>query len=145
MSLAGALLEGIGFQAKLFRWAWTHHPDQRRRLALEMSVIVTLYVASVALVPWTIAPIVYSALITIGAWIIPVITSWIPHVPDAPDEVHQTRVFRGRLFSLIALEHLYHLEHHLYPAVPHHNWPELAKRLDPFLREADVTPIRLLF
>jgi beta-carotene hydroxylase len=38
---------------------------------------------------------------------------------------------------------LYHLEHHLYPAVPHHHWPELARRLDPYLDAADIAPVKL--
>ena len=46
---------------------------------------------------------------------------------------------------MLALGHLYHLEHHLYPAVPHQNWPELARRLDPHLRRAGVRPVRLWF
>jgi hypothetical protein len=65
--------------------------------------------------------------------------------PDAEGELSQTRLFRGRVASVIALEHLYHLEHHLYPAVPHHNWPELAKRLDSFFEETGVKPIKIWF
>ena len=68
-----------------------------------------------------------------------------PHDPEGKDELRQTRAFRGRVLSMIALEHLYHLEHHLYPAVPHHNWPELARRLDPFFRSSGVRPLRLWF
>jgi beta-carotene hydroxylase len=72
-------------------------------------------------------------------------TSYIPHVPDGESELFQTRVFRGKVFSILALEHLYHLEHHLYPAVPHHNWARLAKRLDPYLSRAGVKSIKLWF
>lgn len=57
----------------------------------------------------------------------------------------QTRLFRGRVASLIAMEHLYHLEHHLYPAVPHHNWRKLADRLDPYFKAAGVRPVVLGF
>lgn len=42
-------------------------------------------------------------------------------------------------------EHLYHLEHHLYPQVPHHDWPALARRLDPFFEREQLVPIRLWF
>jgi len=37
------------------------------------------------------------------------------------------------------------LEHHLYPQVPHHNWPELGRRLDPYFAQAGVRPVRLFF
>ena len=40
----------------------------------------------------------------------------------------------GRLVPALTLEHLFHLEHHLYPMVPAHRWRELARRLDPHLR-----------
>jgi beta-carotene hydroxylase len=45
----------------------------------------------------------------------------------------------------VALEHLYYLEHHLYPQVPHHNWPELGRRLDPHFLHAGLQPLRLFF
>jgi hypothetical protein len=44
--------------------------------------------------------------------------------------------------QLIAFDHLYHLEHHLYPAVPHHHWRELAERLAPHFERAGVKPYR---
>ena len=145
MSMAGALLEGVRFQLKLFAWAWANHPGQRWRLALEGGLILAGYLASVAALPWTVVPLAYAALMTAGAWTIPLITSYLPHDPEGKDELRQTRAFRGRVLSMIALEHLYHLEHHLYPAVPHHNWPELARRLDPFFRSSGVRPLRLWF
>ena len=40
---------------------------------------------------------------------------------------------------------LYHLEHHLYPAVPHHHWPALARRLDPYFDAAGIVPVKFGF
>lgn len=145
MSLTGALIEGMRFQLKLFRWSWRIYPEHRRQLSFEGTVILIAYLSSVIVLPWTAVPFVYVVLITVGAWIIPLITSYIPHDPTADGEIFQTRVFRGRVLSIVAFNHLYHLEHHLYPAVPHHNWPELARRLDPYLEQAGVRPIRLWF
>ncbi|RLS36280.1 MAG: hypothetical protein DWH78_08970 [Planctomycetota bacterium] len=51
--------------------------------------------------------------------------------------------FHGRMDGyarLLAADHLYHLEHHLYPAVPHHNWRTLAVRLDPFFMRMGMCP-----
>lgn len=145
MTLLGSLLEGVQFQFKLFAWAWRNHRDQRWRLALEGGFILCAYVASVAALQWSIVPFGYVSLMSAGAWTIPLVTSYIPHDPEATEEVHQTRAFRGCMLSLIAFEHLYHLEHHLYPAVPHHHWPKLASRLDPYFDAAGVRPIRLWF
>jgi beta-carotene hydroxylase len=145
MSLPLVLLDGVRFQCKLFVWAWQNHPRQRKQLALEASLILSAYFCSIAVLPWTVVPCVYAGLMTAGAWIIPLVTSYLPHDPWAHDEVHQTRAFRGRVLSIVAVEHLYHLEHHLYPAVPHHNWPKLADRLDPYFRAVGVHPVRLWF
>ena len=81
----------------------------------------------------------------IGSWLFPLTTSFIPHDPKGETEPTRTRLFRGRFLSMVALEHLYHLEHHLYPAVPHHNWAKLARRLDPYFKAAGVEAIVLGF
>ena len=101
--------------------------------------------AAVAVAPITIAPVAYAALMIAGSWIFPVITATIPHDPSGTTELTQTRLFRGYVLSWLALEHLYHLEHHLYPGVPHHNWPDLARRLDPHFARAGLVPIKLFF
>jgi beta-carotene hydroxylase len=51
----------------------------------------------------------------------------------------------GRDLLVVPLWHLYHLEHHLYPQVPHHNWPELGRRLDPYFASIGLRPLRLFF
>jgi beta-carotene hydroxylase len=84
---------------------------------------------------------VYVALMIAGSWIIPLVTSYVPHDPSGVDELSQTRLFRGVGASIVALQHLYHLEHHLYPAVPHQNWPKLARRLDPHLQTGHSEPL----
>src|SRR5689334_24385735 len=48
-----------------------------------------------------------------------------------------TTLFRSAVF----LELTYHLEHHLYPQVPSHHLPELARRLDPYFARAGVKPV----
>jgi beta-carotene hydroxylase len=88
---------------------------------------------------------VYVVLMIMGSWIIPLVTSYVPHDPEGSSELLQTRLFRGKVASLVAIEHLYHLEHHLYPAVPDHHWPALAKRLDPFFAKAGIRPIKFWF
>ena len=104
-----------------------------------------LIAGSVALLPLTPVLAVYVGLMIAGSWVIPVVTSYLPHDPRGDGELGQTRAFRGRVASAVALSHLYHLEHHLYPAVPHQNWPELARRLDPHLERAGVRPVRWWF
>jgi fatty acid desaturase len=40
------------------------------------------------------------------------------------------RTIRGTLRSWVTYDMFYHLEHHLFPAVPTSRLPELARRLD---------------
>jgi len=145
MSLMRTLLEGLIFQFKIWFWA-VKRSGQDKVWAVVEGISCVLLVA-LAVVFYSVTPIflVYVVLMIMGSWIIPLITSYIPHDPHGKNALFQTRLFRGHVASIIAIEHLYHLEHHLYPAVPHQNWPELAKRLDPFFEEAGVKPIKIWF
>ncbi len=137
-----ALAEGCVFQFRIWLWALRHDEQARPWIVAEGLACAGLLALAAALCPVTPIFLVYAVLMVMGSWIIPLVTSYLPHDPHGKSQLVQTRVFRGRLASLIALEHLYHLEHHLYPAVPHHNWPKLARRLDPHFAEAGVKPIR---
>jgi beta-carotene hydroxylase len=108
-------------------------------------VVVCLVAVAVisAAMGWTLVPLIYVGLAYLGTWIVPVVTAYIPHAPSGATVLSQTRRFRGWVIRLLAFDHLYHLEHHLYPAIPHQRWPELARRLDAFLDESDVPAIRL--
>jgi beta-carotene hydroxylase len=145
-SLVGALLEGVTFHFRLWLWAFKRARKRERGLILiEGGLAMLLMLAAILLWQVTLVPLVYVLLMTTGAWITPLITSYVPHNPHGKSELEQTRVFRGTALSILALEHLYHLEHHLYPSVPHQNWPRLAKRLDPYLKKQEIIPIKLWF
>lgn len=139
-----ALLDGITLQPRLWRFAFQCGRDRSWMIG-EAAAVLLLLAASIAAVGWTIAPAAYAALMIAGSWVFPFITSFVPHDPNGESELTRTRLFRGRILSIVALEHLYHLEHHLYPQVPHHNWPELARRLDPYFAAAGLRPMRLFF
>ena len=145
MTLWRALIEGVGLQPRLWFFAMRRPGPHRPWAIAECAASIVLLGASIAAIPFTIAPIAYALLMIAGSWIFPLITAYIPHNPEGTTELMQTKLFRGRVLSWLAMEHLYHLEHHLYPGVPHHNWPELATRLDPHFANAGLHPIKLLF
>ena len=78
-----------------------------------------------------------------GSWIIPLITSYLVHLPEGKSPIYQTRLYRGLIFRILAFDHLYHLEHHLYPKIPHQRWPQLAEYLNPYFEKAGIRPRRL--
>ncbi len=145
MSFLRTLAEGVIFQPRIVWWALSRPHRARPLVALEVVVAAALLAACFALFPRTPIFAVYAVLMVMGGWVIPLVTSYLPHNPAGLTALRQTRLFRGRLLSVLALEHLYHLEHHLYPAVPHHNWPKLARRLDPYFKAAGVDPVVLGF
>jgi beta-carotene hydroxylase len=144
MSLLQAMLDGITLQLRIFRHALTSKAD-RLWIRWEGSAVVILIGLSLLAIPWTILPVIYSGLVIAGSWVYPLMTSWVPHDAKGTSELTQTRLFRGQVVRYLAIEHLYHLEHHLYPQVPHHRWPDLAKRLDPHFEKLGLTPIVLWF
>jgi beta-carotene hydroxylase len=144
-SLLGALAEGIIGQFRIGWWA-LKNAKQSRTWIIGEGIVCLALISGAALSYWfTPILLIYALLLVMGSWIIPLVTSYVPHDPDGPTELMRTRAFRGVVASILALEHLYHLEHHLYPSVPHHHWPTLAKRLDPYFERAGVKPIRFWF
>src|SRR5262245_2737976 len=144
-SWMAALAEGFVCQFRVYLWALQNAKQGRRWVIGEGIACALLLTVAVVLSAHTAVFVVYAALMVMGTWVIPLVTSYLPHDPRGENELSQTRAFRGVMCSVPALEHLYHLEHHLYPAVPHHNWPKLARRLDPHLARAGVKPVKLWF
>jgi beta-carotene hydroxylase len=140
-----ALLEGFTLQPRLWLFALRKPGAHRAWVIGEGAAIAALLLLAACAFPWTPLPAIYAGLMIAGSWVYPVATVIIPHHAAGQDPLTQTRLFRGRVLSLIALEHLYHLEHHLYPQVPHHNWPRLARRLDPYFARLGLRPIKVLF
>jgi beta-carotene hydroxylase len=145
MSLGRTIVEGVIFQFRIWGWAVRNAKRGRKIIIAEGVGCVILVIASIVLARWTPVLLVYCLVMILGSWIIPLVTSYVPHAPYEESELRQTRLFRGKVASLIAVEHLYHLEHHLYPSIPHHNWPALAKRLDPYFERAGIRAIKFWF
>ena len=144
MTLFGSLLEGVVFQIKLYGWAVKNFKRKKELYIILAEGIAVVFLAALCIFSWnyyTVVGVVYFCLMIMGSWIIPLTTSYAVHTPEGNTELHQTRLFRGKFFSWIAFDHLYHLEHHLYPMVPHKNWPVLAKRLDPYFQKQKIHPL----
>jgi beta-carotene hydroxylase len=146
MTLWGALREGLTYNLKLYFWALRRERAGSHWVPLEgLACLLVVAVAGVLAASGHFELLIYAGLMTLGSWLLPLVTSYLPHRPREQNVLLQTRLFRGRVASIIALEHLYHLEHHLYPGIPHHHWPELARRLDPYFDQQGVKPTTLGF
>ena len=144
-TLIGALLAGPLHQLRIWCWAVRHARRHCGWIVTEGVGCLAILIGAVVFWPVNSTPAVYLALVVVGSWTFPVITGYMPHRPQGADALWQTRRFRGTVAAVLFRHHLYHLEHHLYPAVPHQQWPQLAARLDPYFDRAGVTPIVLGF
>ena len=142
--LVWTLLDGVVTQPRLWWWALRNNSGRARVIvAAEGAVILALLVGCVVAWSYSRLPAAYAALTIAGSWLFPFITVYIPHNAAGRHALEHTRWFRGRVLALLALDHLYHLEHHLYPQVPHQRWATLAKRLAPHLSAQGVKPVVL--
>lgn len=137
----GALLAGPLHQPRIWWWAVRHARRDRSWIVMEGIGCVAIFGLALVAIPITCIPLAYVVLVVLGSWTFPLITAYLPHVPTGPTALRQTRRYRGWVAACLFRQHLYHLEHHLYPAVPHQQWPQLAKRLDPYLDRAGVHSI----
>jgi len=137
-SLVGTLLVGTALQFRI--WIWALRQDARARAWIIAEGLMCAGIIASAFAFSDLTPVLlpYVGLVLAGHALLPVVTVYLVHDRDGADELSQTRAFRGTGYAVLALQHLYHLEHHLYPRVPHPNWPELARRLEPFLRDVGV-------
>lgn len=128
-------------QFRIWRWSLKNGRRSDRVWLIAEATISTLYIVfSLLSLRYTAVFFVYTVLVIGGSWVYPFATVYFPHDPKGTSVFFQTRLFRHRLFDLLSLGHLYHLEHHLYPSVPHQKWRQLARRLDPYFAEIGLKP-----
>jgi beta-carotene hydroxylase len=147
MSLWAAILHGPLFLPRLWWWSYCRlrgQPEQRGWLLAEAIWACGVPIAGIVLYPWTATVLVYAVLVVVGSWVYPLLTVYLPHHHYGDSPWTQTSSLRGRVIPVLFLELTYHLEHHLFPAVPSHHLPELSRRLEPYFDAAGVVPRRVL-
>lgn len=140
-----ALADGPVHIARIWWWAFSRARRGRTRAWLLAEAAVALAQLPAAVLLRGVAPAysVYVALVLVGGWLYPLLTVHLPHRHFGATAELQAHTLRGRLVPPLLLEQTYHLEHHLYPRVPSHKLPRLARRLEPLLRERGVVPVRV--
>jgi beta-carotene hydroxylase len=142
LSVVGAVLYGPVFLVRLWCWSFVRADRRTRRwLAAEACAPVVVVATGIACSSATPYVLAYAVMAIVGSWVYPLLTVYLPHHDYGDEPLTQTRTLRGRIVPAIFLELTYHLEHHLYPQVPSHHLPELARRLDPYLAAAGVRPV----
>ncbi|ERL56517.1 fatty acid desaturase family protein [Psychrobacter aquaticus] len=144
-----AMLGGITYRFAIYRQGW--HLSNRRNqrfIWLEFGLIALIVVFALVLTVFQVSALkmltqvlVYHLLIMILANAsVGIIAVWSVH-HDCDEAIARTE--RNPLVNLLTFNLLYHVEHHLFPAVPSNHLPELARRLDtaaPHLTKQHVLP-----
>lgn len=135
-----ALLIGPMFPIRLHIAAWRLAPPAKRRwIAAELAAM-----AAVLVLAWTLLDVRclrwHLGAVALGECMTGFFAVWIVHRGcEADGQIARTQ--RGWLKNVLSYSMFYHLEHHLFPAVPTCHLPKLAERLDrvsPRYREKQV-------
>lgn len=146
-----AMLGGVMYRLDIYRQGLRLSSRRNQRIAwLEFSLIAVVIILALVL---SIFPIAVPAIATLAQILIyhiltmmlanasvGIIAVWGVH-HDCDETIARTE--RNPLVNLLTFNLLYHVEHHLFPAVPSNHLPQLAKRLDaaaPHLTKAHVLP-----
>ena len=146
-----ALLSGITYRLDIYRQGLRLSSRRNQSLAwLEFGLIALVILVALVLTVFTVAVPALTMLAQVLMYHIltmmlanasvGIIAVWGVH-HDCDETIARTE--RNRVVNLLTFNLLYHVEHHLFPAVPSNHLPELAKRLDtaaPHLTKAHVLP-----
>ncbi|MGE6795983.1 fatty acid desaturase family protein [Psychrobacter okhotskensis] len=144
-----ALLSGVTYRLDIYRQGLRLSSRRNRRMAwLEFGLIASIIMVALVLTAFTVsAPAMLAQILMyhiltmmLANASVGIIAVWGVH-HDCDETIARTE--RNPLVNLLTFNLLYHVEHHLFPAVPSNHLPELAKRLDaaaPHLTKAHVLP-----
>ncbi|MDO5770030.1 MAG: fatty acid desaturase [Psychrobacter sp.] len=119
---------GGGFFSIVIQWFGLTNGSRRNRVLVAIDMLIILTVIATAFI--TMHPVlVYHVIVMMMAnMLVGFFAVWSVH--HGCDEIVYARSERHPLINLLTFNLLYHIEHHLFPAVPTNHLPMLAKRLD---------------
>ena len=143
-SFIKSILIGPLYIPKLFIWSYHYTTNKqlyvlKKWLIIELIWVLFFILLSCFSLYWTSILLTYSLMVIFGGWFYSLITVYLPHhqFKKAIDSKiwENTIHYRGKFSSLLFMNLIYHLEHHMYPQVPTQNLHKLSQRLQPFFEE----------
>lgn len=135
MTWYGAILYGPIHMFKIHQLTWIlGNKMYRKNMVIEL-VSISVFASLVFYfdIHWLIYHII---VMVIGEFLMAFFAVWTVH-HDTQDNPNIARTQRGKWKNKITFSMFYHLEHHIFPAVPTIKLPELAKRIDDVLPEME--------
>ena len=123
------LLYGPVFPFETHRAAFREGGPKVRRL-VRRDLALNLALPLLALIPGLSFLWLFLALMVVAQCLTAFFAVWITHHGCDDDDLLVARSQRSKLVNILSYNMFFHLEHHLYPAVPVSRLPRLAERLD---------------
>ncbi|RFS22582.1 fatty acid desaturase [Chitinophaga silvatica] len=135
MSWYGAILYGPVHMFLIHKITLKHaNKNYVRNVWLEM---ISIAVVTTVIIWLKIPFLIYHIIVmVIGELLMAFFAVWTVH-HDTHEQPELARTQRGGIKNWLTFSMFYHLEHHLFPAVPTIKLPELAKRLDECIPELE--------
>ena len=119
---------GGGLFSIMIQWFGLTHGSSRNRILVAFDMLLIFAVIAAAFIT-THPVLIYHVLVMILAnTMVGFFAVWSVH--HGCDDMVYARSERHLLINVLTFNLLYHIEHHLFPAVPTNHLPRLAKRLD---------------
>lgn len=139
MTWYGAILYGPIHFFKIHHLTWKlGNRSYRTNMVLELSAaFIAATVAFYCQIHWLMY---HFTIMALGECLMAFFAVWLVH-HDTHEHPELARTQRGKWMNKITFSMFYHLEHHLFPAVPTIKLPELAQRMDeqlPTLEKQEV-------
>ena len=133
MTWYGAILYGPLHMFRIHQVTWKiGNKKYRRNMVLELFSIF-IFISVYFKIQWLIYHII---IMIMGEFLMAFFAVWTVH-HDTHDNPNFARTQRTDWKNKITFSMFYHLEHHLFPAVPTIKLPELVKRIDETLPEIE--------
>lgn len=135
MTWYGAILYGPLHMLRIHQITWKiGNRKYRRNMMLELfSISILIFISVYFKIQWLIYHII---IMIVGEFLMAFFAVWTVH-HDTHDNPNFARTQRTGWKNRLTFSMFYHLEHHLFPAVPTIKLPELAKRIDEVLPEIE--------
>ncbi|MGO2364536.1 MAG: fatty acid desaturase family protein, partial [Psychrobacter sp.] len=130
---------GGGLFSIMIQWFGLTHGSRSNRMLVGLDMLLIFAVIATAFI--TMHPVlIYHVLVMILAnTMVGFFAVWSVH--HGCDEIVYARSERYPLINVLTFNLLYHIEHHLFPAVPTNHLPRLAKRLDAIAPQWTQQPV----
>ena len=119
---------GGGLFSIAIQWFGLMHGSRRNRILVAFDMLLIFAVIAAAFITMHPVLIYHVVVMILANTMVGFFAVWSVH--HGCDDVVYARSERHPLINLLTFNLLYHIEHHLFPAVPTNHLPVLAKRLD---------------